>query len=115
MRWGVLSTARINHKVLAGAATAPNVDVVAVGSRDRGRGEAFAAEHGIARVHGSYEDLLADAEIEAVYIPLPNSLHVPWSVARSRPASTSCARSRSRGGWPRPRRPSTPPSVPAGC
>ena len=54
--------------------------MVAVGSRDRERGEAFAAEHGIPRVHGSYEDLLADPEIEAVYIPLPNSLHVPWSI-----------------------------------
>ena len=80
VRWGVLSTARINDKVLAGAATASNVEVLAVGSRDRGRGEAFAAEHGIERVHGSYEDLLADDEIEAVYIPLPNSLHVPWSI-----------------------------------
>jgi xylose dehydrogenase (NAD/NADP) len=80
VRWGVLSTARINVKLLAGAALAPNVDVVAVGSRDRERGVAFAAQHGIARVHGSYEDLLADPEVEAVYIPLPNSLHVPWSV-----------------------------------
>ena len=80
VRWGVLSTARINRKLLAGAAMAPNVDVVAVGSRDRERGDAFAAEHGIPRVHGSYEELLADPEVEAVYIPLPNSLHVPWSV-----------------------------------
>jgi predicted dehydrogenase len=80
VRWGVLSTARINNKVLAGAATASNVEVVAVGSRDRARGEEFAAEHGIGRVHSSYEDLLADDEIEAIYIPLPNSLHVPWSI-----------------------------------
>ena len=80
VRWGVLSTARINRKVLAGARLAPNVDVVAVGSRDRARGDAFAAEHGIERVHGSYEDLLADPDVEAVYIPLPNTLHVPWSV-----------------------------------
>ncbi len=80
VRWGVLSTARINRKVLAGAREADGVEVVAVGSRDRARGAAFAAEHGIARVHGSYEDLLADPEVEAVYIPLPNSLHVPWSV-----------------------------------
>ena len=80
MRWGILSTARINLKLLAGARLADNVDVVAVGSRDRERGEAFAAEHGIGRVHGSYEELLADPEVEAVYIPLPNSLHVPWSV-----------------------------------
>jgi D-xylose 1-dehydrogenase (NADP+, D-xylono-1,5-lactone-forming) len=80
VRWGVLSTARINRKVLAGARLAPNVDVVAVGSRDRAHGEAFAEEHGIPRVHGSYEELLADPDVEAVYIPLPNSLHVPWSV-----------------------------------
>ena len=56
------------------------MEVVAVGSRDRARGEAFAAEHGIGRVHGSYEELLADPDVEAVYIPLPNSLHVPWSI-----------------------------------
>ena len=80
VRWGVLSTARINRKLLAGAREARGVEVVAVGSRDRERGEAFAAEHGIGRVHGSYEELLADDDVEAVYIPLPNSLHVPWSV-----------------------------------
>jgi D-xylose 1-dehydrogenase (NADP+, D-xylono-1,5-lactone-forming) len=80
VRWGVLSTARINRKVLAGARAADGVEVVAVGSRDRARGESFAAEHGIERVHGSYEDLLADPEVDAVYVPLPNSLHVPWSL-----------------------------------
>ena len=80
VRWGILSTARINQKLLAGAREAAGVDVVAVGSRDRARGEDFAAEHGIGRVHGSYEALLADDEVEAVYIPLPNSLHVPWSI-----------------------------------
>jgi D-xylose 1-dehydrogenase (NADP+, D-xylono-1,5-lactone-forming) len=80
VRWGVLSTARINLKVLAGARLAPNVDVVAVASRDQARGDAFAGEHAIARVHGAYDDLLADPDVEAVYIPLPNSLHVPWSV-----------------------------------
>jgi xylose dehydrogenase (NAD/NADP) len=80
VRWGILSTARINEKVLAGAREAAGVDVVAVGSRDRARGEGFARRHGIGRVHGSYEDLLADPDVEAVYIPLPNSLHVPWSI-----------------------------------
>jgi predicted dehydrogenase len=80
VRWGVVSTARINDKLLAGAREAANVEVVAVGSRDRARGAAFAERHGIERVHGSYEELLADPEVEAVYIPLPNSLHVPWSV-----------------------------------
>jgi len=80
VRWGILSTARINDKLLAGAREADGVEVVAVGSRDRGRGEAFADRHGIGRVHGSYEALLADGDVEAVYIPLPNSLHVPWAV-----------------------------------
>jgi D-xylose 1-dehydrogenase (NADP+, D-xylono-1,5-lactone-forming) len=79
VRWGVLSTARINRALLGGAGEADGVEVVAVGSRGRARGEAFAAEHGIGRVHGSYEELLADDEVEALYIPLPNSLHVPWS------------------------------------
>jgi predicted dehydrogenase len=80
VRWGILSTARINRKLLAGAREAAGMDVVAVGSRDRARGEAFAAEHGIPRVHDSYDGLLADPDVEAVYIPLPNALHLPWSV-----------------------------------
>ena len=80
VRWGILSTARINAKLLAGAREATGVDVVAVGSRDRARGEQFAAEYGIGRVHDSYEALLGDDDVEAVYIPLPNSLHVPWSI-----------------------------------
>ena len=49
-------------------------------SRDAARAEAYAAEHGLGRAHGSYEALLADPDVDAVYIPLPNSLHVPWSV-----------------------------------
>jgi D-xylose 1-dehydrogenase (NADP+, D-xylono-1,5-lactone-forming) len=80
VRWGVVSTARINRKLLVGARMADGVEVVAVGSRDRARGDAFAAEYGIGRVHAGYDDLLADPDVEAVYIPLPNSLHVPWSV-----------------------------------
>jgi predicted dehydrogenase len=78
--WGVISTARINRLVLEGAAESDEVDVVAVASRDRERGEELAREHGIETVHGSYEELLADAAVEAVYIPLPNSMHVEWSV-----------------------------------
>jgi predicted dehydrogenase len=80
VRWGIVSTARINEKLLAGAREAAGVEIVAVGSRDGARGEAFAQRHGIPRVHRSYEDLLADDDVEAVYIPLPNALHVPWSV-----------------------------------
>ena len=78
--WGVISTARINRLVLEGAAQSDDVDVVAVGSRDLARGEEFAREHGIETVHGSYEALLEDDSVEAVYIPLPNSMHVDWSV-----------------------------------
>jgi D-xylose 1-dehydrogenase (NADP+, D-xylono-1,5-lactone-forming) len=56
------------------------VEVVAVASRDLARAEAYAREHGIPRAHGSYDALLADDDVEAVYISLPNSLHVPWSI-----------------------------------
>jgi predicted dehydrogenase len=80
VRWGILSTAKINSLFLAGARGAPNVEVVAVASRDGARSEAFAREHGIKRAHDGYEALLADPEIDAVYIPLPNSMHVEWSV-----------------------------------
>ena len=80
LRLGLLSTADINRKLLGGARVAEGVEVVAVASRDRERAEAFAAEHGLGRAHGSYEALLADPEVDAVYVPLPNSLHVPWSI-----------------------------------
>ena len=80
MRWGLLSTANINRKLLAGARGTDEATVVAVASRDRSRAEAFAREHGIERALGSYEALLEDPEVDAVYIPLPNSMHVPWSV-----------------------------------
>jgi xylose dehydrogenase (NAD/NADP) len=79
MRWGILSTANIGRKLIAGARDA-GVELVAVGSRDDARGRAFADEFGIPRVHGSYEALLADDDVEAIYNPLPNSLHVPWSI-----------------------------------
>jgi xylose dehydrogenase (NAD/NADP) len=80
VRWGFLSTANINDKVLRGARQSNRVDVVAVASRDAGRAEAYARERGIARSHGSYEALLEDPDVEAVYISLPNSLHVEWSI-----------------------------------
>ncbi len=80
IRWGVLSTALIATKVLRGAALSPEVDVVAVGSRGLDRAQAFATEWGIPRAHGSYDDLLADDEVEAVYLPLPNGLHHEWTM-----------------------------------
>ena len=80
LRVGLLSTANINRLLLGGARAAEGVEVVAVASRERARAEAFAAEHGLGRAHGSYEALLADPEVDAVYVPLPNSLHVPLSL-----------------------------------
>jgi xylose dehydrogenase (NAD/NADP) len=77
---GLLSTARINEHLLAGANASDLVDVVAVASRDTARAEAYAREHSIERAYGSYEKLLADPEVEAVYVSLPNSLHVDWSI-----------------------------------
>jgi xylose dehydrogenase (NAD/NADP) len=79
-RWGLLSTANINRRVLEGARLADGNEVVAVGSRDRSRAEAFARKHSIARAHGSYDELLADEGVDAVYIPLPNSLHHEWTL-----------------------------------
>ena len=93
VRWGIVSTARINAKLLAGAREAAGVDVIAVGSRDPARGEAFAAEHGIGRAHGSYEDLLAD--------PDP---HRPPRTARRRPRFDGRVRDRRYASSGRPRR-----------
>jgi xylose dehydrogenase (NAD/NADP) len=78
--WGFLSTANINDKLLAGAAASDRVDVIAVASRDAARAEAYARERGIERAYGSYDELLADPDVEAVYISLPNSLHIEWSI-----------------------------------
>jgi D-xylose 1-dehydrogenase (NADP+, D-xylono-1,5-lactone-forming) len=80
LRLGLLSTARINRHILAGARSSGRVEVVAVASRELGRAEAYAREHGIARAVGGYDALLADAEVDAVYVSLPNSLHAEWSI-----------------------------------
>ena len=78
--WGIVSTANINRKVIPGAQASPKIELAAVASRDARRAQAYAAEWGIPRSYGSYEDLLGDPDIEAVYISLPNTLHVEWSV-----------------------------------
>jgi D-xylose 1-dehydrogenase (NADP+, D-xylono-1,5-lactone-forming) len=80
VKWGIVSTANINRKVIPGAHASDKVDLVAVASRDREKAEAYAAEWKIPRAYGSYDDLLADPEIEAVYISLPNTLHCEWSI-----------------------------------
>jgi predicted dehydrogenase len=80
MRLGLLSTANINDEILAGAAAAGDVDVVAVASRDPERASTYARAKGIGRAHGSYDELLADADVDAVYISLPNGLHHEWTM-----------------------------------
>ena len=80
VRWGILGTAGISARFLAGASGSTEATVVAVGSRTGERAAAFAAEHGIARAHPSYDDLLEDPLVEAVYVCLPNALHHPWTM-----------------------------------
>src|SRR5438128_7022423 len=78
--WGLLSTARINRPVLAGARESDRVEVIAVASRDAARAEAYAREHEIDRAYGRYGALLGDPDVDAVYISLPNSMHVEWTL-----------------------------------
>jgi D-xylose 1-dehydrogenase (NADP+, D-xylono-1,5-lactone-forming) len=78
--WGLLSTAPINRSILAAAALSDRADVIAVASRDAARAEAYAAEHGIERSYGGYDALLEDPDVEAVYVSLPNGLHVEWTM-----------------------------------
>ena len=75
-----MSTARINDLFLAGARQAADVEVVAVASRDRAGAERYAREQGIERAHAGYDALIADPEVDVVYISLPNSLHLEWTV-----------------------------------
>jgi D-xylose 1-dehydrogenase (NADP+, D-xylono-1,5-lactone-forming) len=80
VKWGFLSTAKINGLVLAGARQSDRVDTVAVASRDERRARQYAGANGFERAYGSYEALLEDPDVEAVYISVPNSLHVEWSI-----------------------------------
>jgi D-xylose 1-dehydrogenase (NADP+, D-xylono-1,5-lactone-forming) len=80
VRWGIISTADINRKVIPGAHTSDQIDLVAVASRNQERADEYAKQWSIPRAFGAYEDLLADPEIEAVYISLPNTMHCDWSI-----------------------------------
>jgi len=82
LRIGVLGTARISTTaLLEPAASVPSVRVTAVAARDRSRAAAYAHDHDIPVAYGSYDELLADPGVDAVYNPLPNSLHGPWTLA----------------------------------
>ncbi|HEY2827537.1 MAG TPA: Gfo/Idh/MocA family oxidoreductase [Pirellulales bacterium] len=81
IRWGVLSTAKIGlDKVIPAMQSGGFCEIVAIASRDLDKARAMASKLGIPRAYGSYEELLADQQIDAVYNPLPNHLHVPWSI-----------------------------------
>ena len=85
VRWGVLSTANIGmEKVTPGIQAGVNCEVVAIASRDAVRARAAADRLGIGTAHDSYEALLADDDVDAVYIPLPNQLHAEWTMAAAR-------------------------------
>ncbi|MDX9973237.1 MAG: Gfo/Idh/MocA family oxidoreductase [FCB group bacterium] len=80
VRWGILSTAHINRAFLGGAALCADCRVHAVSSREWTRANEYAKEHGIPRAFGSYEELLRSGEVDAIYNPLPNSMHCEWTI-----------------------------------
>jgi D-xylose 1-dehydrogenase (NADP+, D-xylono-1,5-lactone-forming) len=80
VRWGILSTAHINRLVIPPAHESSLVELLGVASRDQRRAEKYARKWGIPRAYGSYEALLDDPDVEAIYNPLPNSMHVEWSI-----------------------------------
>ncbi len=80
VKWGVLSTAGIATKVSRAIDLAPNAELLAVASRSAERAETWARKHGAARAYGSYEALLSDPDIDAVYIPLPPTMHSEWAI-----------------------------------
>jgi xylose dehydrogenase (NAD/NADP) len=80
VKWGILSTADINRKVIPGLHGSEKTELIAVASRDQERADEYAREWEIERAYGSYAALLEDADVEAVYISLPNTLHCDWSI-----------------------------------
>ena len=79
LRWGILSTASVNRRLLDAASRSRRGEVVAVASREASRASEYAARHGIPRAYGSYQDLLDDPAVDVVYISVPNSLHIEWT------------------------------------
>ena len=84
LRIGILGAARIAERAVVEPARALGHQIVAVAARDLGRAKGYAAGHGIARAYGSYDELLADPDVEVVYNPTPNSEHVRWTLAALR-------------------------------
>ncbi len=84
LRWGLLSTARINRALIPAIRKSKQNGLVAVASRDEDKARIYAAEWGIPRWFGSYEAMLADPDIDVIYNPLPNNLHAEWTIAAAR-------------------------------
>ena len=81
VRWGVLGVARIAiNRVIPGMQAGEDCEIAAIASRDLGRAREAARQLNIPKAYGSYEEMLADPEIDAIYNPLPNHMHVPWSI-----------------------------------
>jgi len=81
LRWGILSTSNFaKNKMLPALQHCQHAEVCAIASRVREKAETVAASFGIAKAYGNYEELLADKDIDVIYNPLPNHLHVPWSI-----------------------------------
>ena len=80
LRWGIMGTASFAEWLIGPIRRAMRSELVAVASRDPARAEAYAGQHAIPKAHGSYEALLADVQVDAIYMPLPNSLHCKWAV-----------------------------------
>jgi xylose dehydrogenase (NAD/NADP) len=80
VRWGIISTADINRKLIPGAHASPKVELLAVASRDEERALNYARTWDIERAYGTYDELLADPDVEAVYNPLPNTMHAEWTI-----------------------------------
>ena len=81
LRFGILSTAKIGtEKVIPAMQAGKHCEIVAIGSRDSARAKSAAVALAIPKAHGSYEELIADPGVDAIYNPLPNHLHVPWSI-----------------------------------
>ena len=112
VKWGVIGVAKIaTEKVIPAMQQGKVSEIAAIASRDPGKARAAAEKLGIPRAYGSYEELLADPEIEAIYNPLSNEEHVPWtlraiSAGRKRRRTTSALRAPTvptRNCWPIPR------------
>jgi xylose dehydrogenase (NAD/NADP) len=80
LHWGLLSTARINRALIPPLQASKRSQLVAVASRDKAKADEYARQWNIPRTYGSYEALLADPDIDVVYVPLPNSLHAEWTI-----------------------------------